>query len=60
MKTLIVLNVRPLLPKRENRLSSHIISYDWISQTIFSEFQNVRLLFPLPGGEGQGEGGRNN
>ena len=26
----------------------------------FRKFSSVQLLFPLPGGEGQGEGGRNN
>jgi hypothetical protein len=55
-----VLNSRPhpspLPQERENRSPSHEISCDWICQMIFRESRSVRLLFPLPGGEGQGEG----
>jgi hypothetical protein len=33
-------------------------SRDWICRTTFRKIRNVRLLFLLPGGEGQVEGGR--
>jgi hypothetical protein len=50
----------PLPQERENRLPSHNISSDWISRKSIRKEQSIRLLFPLPGGEGQGEGGCNN
>jgi len=64
MKTILMLNHRPqpspLLQERENCSPSHNISSDWICRKSIRKEQSIRLLFPLPGGEGQGEGGRNN
>jgi hypothetical protein len=55
-----VLNNRPhpgpLPRERGERLPSHEISCWGICRTFFRELQSIRLLFPLPGGEGQGEG----
>jgi hypothetical protein len=47
----------PLPPERENYSPSFKLSCDWICRTVDREEQSVRWLFPLPGGEGQGEGG---
>ncbi len=56
------LNVRPhpgpLPRERENRLQPRRISCVWICRAVIRESKDVRLLFPLPGGEGQGEGER--
>ena len=50
----------PLPQERENRSPSSEMACDRICLTTCSEKQTLRLLFPLPRGEGQGEGERNN
>jgi len=61
---IFVLNPRPhpgpLPQERENLSPSHTMSCDWICRMVTRHEQDARLLFPLPGGEGQGEGGRFN
>jgi hypothetical protein len=42
--------------ERGNRSQSHDNSLDWICGTRFGDLGEQRLLFPLPEGEGQGEG----
>jgi hypothetical protein len=54
----VVLKVHPLPQERENRSQSHGLSCDCICRMFSRESQSVRLLFSLPGGEGQGEGER--
>jgi hypothetical protein len=49
----------PLPQERVNRSLSYGTTCDWVCRTILGTKRSVRLLFPLPGGEGQGEGGRN-
>ena len=49
----------PLPQERENRSPSLSGTGGRISRTIFRKSRNAHLLFPLPGGEGQGEGERN-
>jgi hypothetical protein len=44
--------------ERENYIPSLPNSRDWICRTFIRKIRNVRLLFLLPGGEGQVEGGR--
>jgi len=44
--------------KRENRPPSHPKTCDSICRTAVRIIQHVGLLFPLPGGEGKGEGER--
>ena len=48
----------PLPQERENRSRFCSKTRDWICPTLFRESGNARSLFPLLGGEGQGEGGR--
>ncbi len=48
----------PLPKERENRTQPRRISCAWICRTLTGESKDVHLLFPLPGGEGQGEGER--
>jgi len=59
----IVLNNRPhpgpLPQERGKCVPSLSGTSGWISRTIFRKSRNAHLLFPLPGGEGQGEGERN-
>jgi len=50
----------PLPQERGNSSPSHGTTSDWVCGMISSTKRTVRLLFPLLGGEGQGEGGRNN
>ena len=50
----------PLAQERGNHTPSHEITCDWIGRTTSGKKQTVRSLLPLPGGEGRGEGGRNN
>jgi hypothetical protein len=50
----------PLPQERVNRSPSHETTCDWVCRTISGTKRTIRLLFPLPGGEGQGEGGRHN
>jgi len=45
--------------ERENRSPSLSSTCGWIGQTVFRKSRNAHLLFPLPGGESQGEGERN-
>jgi len=48
-----------LLPReREDHSLSLSNSGDWIRRMVFHKPESVRKLFPLPGGEGQGEGER--
>ena len=49
----------PLPQERESRPPSHMASRDWIGRTAIGKNSDPRLLFPLAGGEGQGEGERN-
>ena len=50
-----------LLPKeKENPSPPRSNTCDWIFRTIIRETRVARLLFPLLGGEGQGEGERFN
>jgi len=55
------INVRPhpgpLPQERENYLPSLEMSCYWICKAVVREEQSTRWLFPLPGGEDQGEGG---
>jgi len=44
------------LGERENLAPSHEMSRDWIRAVSSQANQNVQSLFPLPKGEGQGEG----
>jgi superfamily II DNA/RNA helicase len=48
----------PLPQNRENHPPSHAKSDDGNSSTAFEQPETARLLSPLPGGEGQGEGER--
>jgi hypothetical protein len=43
--------------ERENYSPSYEMSCHWICRMVVREEQSARWLFPLPGGEGQGEGG---
>jgi hypothetical protein len=56
-----VINARllpcPLPQERENPSPSPSKTCDWICRTALRKSLGVRSLFPLPGGEGQGEGG---
>jgi hypothetical protein len=45
--------------ERENCSPFLVKTYDWICRTVIRKTRNAQLLFPLLGGEGQGEGGRN-
>ena len=49
----------PLPQGREQRSPSHSKTNDWICPTLIHESRSVQSLFPLPGGEGRGEGGCN-
>ena len=50
-----------LLPKeKENRSQSPGNTCDWICRTVIRNTRDSQQLFPLPGGEGQGEGERSN
>jgi hypothetical protein len=44
------------LRERENRIQPLSICCDWIGEASLQETGKPRLLFPLPKGEGQGEG----
>jgi len=48
----------PLPRERENYSPSLTHSCDWIRRMVFDKPESVRKLFPLPGGEGRGEGER--
>ncbi len=48
----------PLPQERVNRSPSCEIFSDWICRANFRELSSARRRSPLPGGEGQGEGGR--
>ncbi len=56
------MNVRPhpgpLPQERENRLPSQTNCRGWVGRTDSRNTKRVQCLFPLPGGEGQGEGER--
>ena len=45
--------------ERGNHSPSHEMGCDGICRTIFDTKQTARLLLPLLGGEGRGEGERN-
>jgi hypothetical protein len=47
------------LGERENGIQPHSTISDWICAAFIRETASVRSLFPLPEGEGQGEGKRN-
>ena len=47
------------LGERENRFPSHKCRRFWICEAVFRTTANRRRLFPLPKGEGQGEGKSN-
>jgi hypothetical protein len=48
----------PLPQERENHSLALKNSCDWICRAAIRKERNVRLLFPRPGGAGQGEGER--
>lgn len=48
----------PLPQERANHSPSPTNSCGWIGRLAIHGPESVRRLFPLPGGEGQGEGGR--
>jgi hypothetical protein len=47
----------PLPQERENAPPSHAKPCDWMGGSRFGATGHTRWMFPLPGGEGQGEGG---